>query len=694
MTALLALSMLLVVDERVDRLPQNYREWIEKEVIYIIADKEREAFLNLESEEERAAFVTAFWQRRDPDPITPVNEFKEEHYRRLEYANKYFSRESAVPGWMTDRGKIYIILGEPADREDFTSIPMLYPTEVWFYHQDRDKSLPPLNFLFWQEHGVGPYRMFNHFLDDPEDLMPAQPMNPENSRREAYINLQEMNPSLAHAAFTLRADQGVQANIVQSDRAALDFQSLLSDIYVSPHRRVDTRYVDEAEHARGLVEADYLFNFVPNYGMANVLPGPNGSMFVHFTVEIAPRDMTLAHDPKENTYYTSVEVRAEVKTLDEKTIVHSFTKQPFVQLTESQFKDVAYRAFAYQDMFPIGEGEFVFRIVLQNQARKEYTIFESKIEVPEPGSTAPWLGDPVPLYGMAKLSPAKGTTAEPYRTYQLGPVGLDPNARRTVAIGDYLMAHVPLRNIPSEYSLSARVLPRGEGGEAVGPLREEDLRLDLLERPVVLRIPLGDIPAGHYRLAVELRDASHRAAALRSIDFDVSPLSRIHPAWAVKESIDGENEGLVAVLLADQAMRLGELERARELAERALENDPNLVPARLLLGRFELDDGRYRESIRLLEPARAQQPRNPEVLLALGDAHFQSQSFARAAELFETAAAIRRPDAPLLNALGLSHAHLGNNERAIEYLRRSIELDPTQKEIKALLARLESEAGR
>ncbi|GMR23163.1 MAG: hypothetical protein BMS9Abin37_1569 [Acidobacteriota bacterium] len=685
----LTFSGAALADERVDRLSEKYRDWLEKDVVYIIADKEREAFLNLEFEKERDAFIAAFWRRRDPDPVTPVNEFKQEHYRRLEFVNKYFSRESAVPGWMTDRGKIYIILGEPRDREDFTAVPMLYPTEVWFYEQDREKALPPLNLLFWQEYAVGPYRLFNHFLDDPEDLMPAQPMNRENSRAEAYINLQEINPSLAHAAITMRADQGAAAGIVQPDRAGLDFQGLLSDIYVSPFRRVDTRYVDEADAAKGLVESDYLFNYVPSSGMANVLPGPGGTSFVHYTIEIEARHMTLANDPDKRIYYTSFELRGEVTTADEGTVVYSFTKKPYVQLTEAQFRDVGYRAFAYRDMFPLTEGAFRMRVVLQNQARSEYTIFESDLAVPARSETDPFLGPPVPLYGMARMKGPDRDAPEPYRTYQIGAVSLDPNAKRTVAIGNYLMALVPVENVPPGSTLEASVHVRDPAG-AGDVVTEQRYNLDLYQRPVVIRLPLGDAPGGRYRLNVELVDDGGKSLGTEGVDFDISPRAEIHRPWVARESIDGKNEGLVSAMLAAQAMRLGRTDQGRALGERALRVDPNSVPARLLLGRLHLDEGRFQDAVRLLEPARAQAPQNPEVLLALGDAHLQGKHFRRAVELFETAAAVRRPDAALLNALGFSLRELGETERAIGYLESSLELSPDQPKTRALLQELRS----
>ena len=96
--------------DRLERLPDKYRKWLEQEIVYIITERERDTFLDLETLGEWEAFVNAFWRRRDPDRLTPVNEFKEEHYRRIEFANRHLGRESPVPGWMTDRGKMYIIL--------------------------------------------------------------------------------------------------------------------------------------------------------------------------------------------------------------------------------------------------------------------------------------------------------------------------------------------------------------------------------------------------------------------------------------------------------------------------------------------------------------------------------------------------------------------------------------------------------
>jgi GWxTD domain-containing protein len=93
-------------------LSKTYRKWLDEDVRWIITDEERSAFMQLSNDEERDQFIEAFWQRRDPTPDTEENEFKEEHYRRIAYANEHYA--AGIPGWKSDRGRTYIVFG-PAD---------------------------------------------------------------------------------------------------------------------------------------------------------------------------------------------------------------------------------------------------------------------------------------------------------------------------------------------------------------------------------------------------------------------------------------------------------------------------------------------------------------------------------------------------------------------------------------------------
>jgi GWxTD domain-containing protein len=107
---------------RAQNAPPRYNKWLNEEVTYIIDDQERTAFLSLTTDPERDRFIEQFWLRRDPTPNTETNEFKDEHYRRVAYANQHFA--SARPGWQTDRGYIFIVYGPP---DEIESHPVAHP---------------------------------------------------------------------------------------------------------------------------------------------------------------------------------------------------------------------------------------------------------------------------------------------------------------------------------------------------------------------------------------------------------------------------------------------------------------------------------------------------------------------------------------------------------------------------------------
>src|SRR5882762_10857102 len=149
-------------------LKKAYKDWLEKDVAYIITDEERKAFKKLATDDERERFIEEFWRRRDPDPDTDENEFREEYYERIAYANEHYA--SGIPGWKTDRGRIYITWGKPDEIETHPSggaynresyegggSTSTYPFERWWY-----RNLPghsDIQIEFVDPTGSGEYRI-------------------------------------------------------------------------------------------------------------------------------------------------------------------------------------------------------------------------------------------------------------------------------------------------------------------------------------------------------------------------------------------------------------------------------------------------------------------------------------------------------------------------------------------------------
>jgi len=150
-------------------LKEAYKKWINNDVAYIITKEEKRAFSQLVTDEERENFIENFWRRRDPNPDTEENEYREEYYERIAYANEHFA--SGIPGWRTDRGRTYIAWGKPDSVESHPSggaydrpvyegggQTTTYPFEVWFYRHLEDIG-DGLEIEFVDPTGTGEYRL-------------------------------------------------------------------------------------------------------------------------------------------------------------------------------------------------------------------------------------------------------------------------------------------------------------------------------------------------------------------------------------------------------------------------------------------------------------------------------------------------------------------------------------------------------
>ncbi len=183
----------------------HYKKWMDEDVVWIISDEEKSTFKALSNDEERENFIEQFWARRNPDPRSADNAFKEEHYRRIAYANQHFA--SGVAGWRTDRGRIYIMFGKPDELETHASggaydrpynegggQTTTYPFEKWWYRHI-DGVGDDIEIEFVDRSMSGEYKMA--MLPDEKDalinipdmgLTVAEEMGFRDKRDRAYFN--------------------------------------------------------------------------------------------------------------------------------------------------------------------------------------------------------------------------------------------------------------------------------------------------------------------------------------------------------------------------------------------------------------------------------------------------------------------------------------------------------------------------
>src|SRR5713101_4765906 len=231
---LLAVAVLsfsgLCLGQRKQKLEKNYRDWLERDVAYIITKDERDIFLKLTTDDAREKFIETFWEIRNPSPGSPTNSYREEIYQRIAFADARFGIGSGMEGWRTDRGRTYITLGPPQQKQVFRNSANLYPIEIWFYG-NANLALPPgFYVMFYQREGSGDYRFYSPYVDGPDKLVTG--VEAINSRGSALRMIRDsVGPEVARIALSLLPDEPVD-----SGQPSLESDILLGKIKSLPNQ--------------------------------------------------------------------------------------------------------------------------------------------------------------------------------------------------------------------------------------------------------------------------------------------------------------------------------------------------------------------------------------------------------------------------------------------------------------------------
>ena len=216
-------SIPLLAQEEKPVLSEKYVKWIKEEVVYIITPKERAVYNKLVNDKERDMFIEEFWRHRDPTPGTPRNEFKEEHYRRIEYANKHFGRYSPFEGWATERGRYYIILGDPEYIQKYMDYNVTHPMEIWYYQGKPQLGQAPFfRLTFFRRAGVGDYELYSPLIDGPKALVPAADLRLIAEAMDTAVSIDEVNDEVVEIRTPTRQDRVYDQVPDKRDRLAAD----------------------------------------------------------------------------------------------------------------------------------------------------------------------------------------------------------------------------------------------------------------------------------------------------------------------------------------------------------------------------------------------------------------------------------------------------------------------------------------
>jgi GWxTD domain-containing protein len=355
-------------------LSKPYKKWLDEDVAYIITDEERAAFKQLSNDEERDNFIEAFWQRRDPTPDTEENEFKEEHYQRIAYANEHFA--AGVPGWRTDRGRIYIVFGKADEVESHPSggsyqRPMdegggetsTFPFEQWRYRYIE---------------GIG-QEIIIEFVDTC--MCGEYHMTMDRSEKDALL----MTPN---AGLTMWEQMGM-ANKAQRfnggiERLGLGPNSQMQgskefdrlEIYAKLQQAPKIKFTDLTEE----VNSKVILNPMPFDVRFDFVKVTSDTVLVPVTIQMKNRDITFVN--KEGVQRGTVNIYGKLSTLTGK-IVQTFEDTVQVDVPAELLPRTAENASVYWKALPLRAGHYKLYVAVKDVNGDRKGIYSKSVPVPE-----------------------------------------------------------------------------------------------------------------------------------------------------------------------------------------------------------------------------------------------------------------------------------------------------------------------
>src|SRR6266849_1392274 len=355
-------------------LSADDKKWLNEDVRWIITDEEKKAFMQLSNEEEREQFIESFWDRRNPNPDSEDNEFKDEHYRRIEYANERFA--AGMPGWMTDRGRIYITFGPPDEIESHPSggsyqrpieegggNTSTFPFEQWRYR--------------WIE-GIGT-NIIIEFVDPTMTGEYRMTMDP--SEKDALL-------MVPNAGLTLMEQMGMASKTDRFNRTdgtrlgeAFGGQTAKMNQFerLEQFAKLQKPPVVKFKDLEASVNSTIKFNILPIRVQADYFPLTESSVLTNVTVQLENKD--LQFQAKDGVQRAVVNLYGRITTMSRR-VVNVFEETVTVDSPTEFLGEHSKRASIYQKSIPLSPGMYRLNVVVRDVTGGNMNNYELALSVP------------------------------------------------------------------------------------------------------------------------------------------------------------------------------------------------------------------------------------------------------------------------------------------------------------------------
>ena len=496
-------------------LDNSFKTWLNEDVVYIISPEERSAFLQLSTNEEREQFIEQFWLRRSSNPDMPDNDFKEEHYRRIAYANEHFA--SGIPGWKTDRGRIYIIWGAPDEIESHPTggtydRPMeegggsttTYPWERWRYRY-LEGIQENVELEFVDPSGSGEY----HLTMDPseKDALLYVP--------GAGLTLMESMGLASKTDRFTRSDGTHLGTSLGGQPASLNEFTRL-ELYAKVQRPPEVKYKDlEALVTSRMVRDQVKFNYRTDF-----LKVTNDTVLVPVTVQV-PNNQLQFKD-KDGVYTAELNIFGRVSTLTGR-IVQTFEDPVTRDYPETLYKQAMKQSSVYQKALPLRPGLYRLDVVIKDVNSGNVGAVNSRLAVPR-YEDEKLDASTLILADQIEHVPAKqiGTGQFVLGSSKVRP-RLDADFTTADKLGIYLQVYNLKPDEKTHKSSATFTYTVRKADQQIMQFKEtsEDMKQTGDQVTIERLLPLATLAPGKYTLEVSATDKLAQATISRSADFSI-----------------------------------------------------------------------------------------------------------------------------------------------------------------------------
>ncbi len=500
-------------------LETPYRKWLTEDVGYIITDEERTAFKRMTTDDERQNFIEGFWLRRDPTPDSAENEFKEEHYRRIAYANERYA--SGIPGWKTDRGRIYITFGPPAEIESHPSggsyerpyeegggTTSTYPFEKWRYRWIEGIGTD-INIEFVDPTMTGEYRM----TMDPSEK-DALMMVPG----AGLTMMEQMGLSSKTDRFS-RTD-GTRLGTGNSPMSSKMNQFERLQQFANLQKPPEIKFKDlEAQ-----VNSTIKFNLLPMKTRADYIRMTNSTVLANLTLQFDKHDLQFGQ--KDGVSKAVVNIYARITSMSRR-VVNVFEDVVTIEVPTELLGEAVKGSSLYQKSVPLPPGKYRLNVVAKDIIGGTLNNYEMALDVPHYDDEK-LASSTIILADLIEKVPTKSIGTG---QFVIGTSKVRPRLNETFKRDEKLGLYMQLYNFgPDEKTQKPNAsidyeVVKNSNNQKVFEFSEEVAKIDSAssnQTTVEKILPLKNLEPGQYTLKMKVTDRNRNQTLTPSASFTVN----------------------------------------------------------------------------------------------------------------------------------------------------------------------------